>query len=187
MGSGRGRGAVGAPKNEPPPKPVPVPLLSPPLCPTAPASSVLLPESCASLLSGLRASSLSLRFHLRALEGAWPISTVDLLTGLPSSPGTLHPGVMVLPLPPPAPLQPQAPPFSSHTEQLAVGQTGCAFSCSWGFARAFPSTQNALPCILRLGLQSSKHPPAETRGEAAKQVPQRRLTFIGASRVPPWL
>ena len=130
-------------------------------------SSVLLPEFCPSLLSGLRASSLSLRFHLLALEGAWPISTVDLLTalpGLPGSPGTLPPGVMVLPLPPPAPLQPQAPPFSSHTEHLAVGQTGCAFSCSWDFAHAFPSTQNALPCIRRLGLQSNKHPPPRLVG-----------------------
>lgn len=150
------------------------PLLSR-LCPSCPSSPPHSPSSIHPFLwNSCSASSLASR---PPISPSSPVPTGPqraLYPGLAcpapcSGPSSVAPQPLslvsvVLYLFPHAPLWPHITLVSSVLFQphRAVGRrTGRAFSCSWDFAHAVPSSRNALPCLLCLGLQPIKHLPVK--------------------------
>lgn len=171
----RGGGWPGEPGRQPPSTACPQALCLPslPLCPTASASFVLFLLNLTP--APYPASSLS------PVPPPGPrgrsVPTADLRTallGLPQQPwdpsAWCQGPESAIPSPSPASGFPSwCPPLSSHTKQLGVGQSSCAFSCPWDFAQAIASPAS--------GFRPTHIPQSILDGEAAHQVPQRRLTF----------
>lgn len=175
-GRGPGRGVAGRAR-----KTAPFHGLSPSSVPPVPAS---LPHSLSLLCPlppGFDPSPLHPASSLSPVPPPGPrgrsVPTADLRTallGLPQQPwdpsAWCQGPESAIPSPSLASGSPSwCPPFSSHTEQLGVGQTSCAFSCPWDFAQAIASPAS--------GFRPTHIPQSILDGEAAHQVPQRRLTF----------